>query len=246
MNTIHQKKAIIFDGDDTLWENQVFYDEAKDQFYKLMDSQGFDRTSVKEKLSEIDRANVAKLGLSRKRFPTSMRETYVHFCTQEHRNSDPNIEALVFAIGAAVFQRKPRPVDDVEKVLALLKKIYDLYLYSAGDREIQAEKLQSVGLAKHFQGIHFVERKNSAELQRILDEHNLDIETTWMAGNSVRSDINPALQLGLPCIWVHTHSWDYDQDIMLDGFVKEVSSIREIPALVCETNFGSPIIKLDG
>lgn len=222
------RRAIIFDGDDTLWEIQVFYDETKEQFYDLMVGIGFDRERVVTMFGEIDRANVGKYGFSRHRFPTSMQEVYRYFCEDYGREVDPAILAQTYAIGASVFDRKPVLMAGAVEVLSCLRSYYELYLYSGGDVEVQANKVSYLQLNGYFTAVHFVERKGEIELQRILQKHDLSSKSTWMVGNSARSDINPALRVGLRCIWVRTHSWDYDAEVLTPGRVWEASALTDI------------------
>ncbi len=71
--------GIIFDGDDTLWETSVFYKEAKEEFFDKMASLGFNQSEVQESFEKTDVANVTRFGFTKKRFPTSMAETYQNF-----------------------------------------------------------------------------------------------------------------------------------------------------------------------
>ena len=227
-----RQDAIIFDGDDTLWQNQIFYEQAKEQFYKLMENQGFDRKAVTSKLSEIDVSNVQRFGFSRRRFPESLKETYEYFCRNQGRPVDPAILKQVYRIGNSVFHRKPVLMDGAQQVLEQLSKEYRLYLYTSGDPYIQRRKLKYLKLAKYFEAIYIRERKNEAELQDILHEQNLDPKKTWMIGNSLRSDINPALKLGLKCIWVRSSCWEYDTELPITSDILQVNSLQELPKII--------------
>src|SRR5438132_5103615 len=104
--SIH-KNAIIFDGDDTLWPTQIFYDQAKEQFYELMEQLGFKRRNVESIFTEKDVANVAHLGFSKLRFTESMMDTYQFFCMQHALSFDPKIKEKVWNIGRFIYGRKP-------------------------------------------------------------------------------------------------------------------------------------------
>lgn len=237
------KGAIIFDGDDTLWQTQIFYDQAKEQFYDLMAEQGFDREVVRGKLSEIDVSNVQRFGFSKRRFPESLKETYEYLCKSQGCPVDPTVLKQVYKIGNSVFHRKPVLMDGAQQVLEQLSKEYRLYLYTGGDPYIQQRKLEYLKLAKYFEAIYIRERKNEAELQNILHEQDLDPKKTWMIGNSLRSDINPALKLGLKCIWVRSSCWEYDAEPLIAPSILQVDSLWELPKLLKASD---PEIKCKG
>lgn len=223
--------AIIFDGDDTLWQTQIFYDQARERFFKLMASCGFDREAVKSKLAEIDVDGVERFGFSRCRFPTSLEETYRYFCRSQGRFIYRAVLRQAWEIGNSVFYQTPKPMNDARQVLERLSWRYCLYLYTGGDLHVQWRKLKDLNLAHYFEAVHVRERKNEAELRNILCEHGLDPDKTWMIGNSPRSDINPALRLGLKCIWVRGAFWEHDEEPLISSDIPQVDSLRELLGL---------------
>lgn len=230
------RNGIIFDGDDTLWHNQTFYDEAKEQFYGLMQEQGFTRQEAKSKFAKVDVLNVQKLGFSRERFPRSMQETYECLASQHGLRIDPLVTDEAKTIGCSVFNRAPVLLADVEPTLSLLKPTYTLCLYTAGDPHIQQEKLGYLGITHYFDHVGIVERKSDDQLRCLLQQMRLSNNRTWMVGNSLRSDINPALRLGLRCIWLRTTSWEYDEEELLSGQLWQVAGIAEIPSVLAEVD----------
>lgn len=229
-------KAVIFDGDDTLWAIQSFYDEAKEAFFSLMEHQGFSRPRVEKRFAEIDHANVAEYGFSRLRFPQSMQDTYKYLA--QHSGVKPNTLLLdkVYEIGSTVFERKPELLPGSTDTLLKLKTFYRLFLYSVGDLEVQWKKVNDLHLEPFFEHIYITERKTSDQLAQILVEQHLQPASSWMVGNSLRSDINPALRLGLRCIWFQAHSWDYDHDALRPGHIWRVSNLDEIPDLLARVD----------
>jgi len=226
--------SVIFDGDDTLWPTQVFYDSAKERFYDLMVEQGFDRVVAKEKLAEIDVENVSKLGFSKHRFPLSMREVYERLCETASRRVDVRILDKVREVGYSVFAQRPTLVDGATEVLGCLERhSYARYLYTVGDPKVQGEKLNALGVNGQFEAVYVRERKDEEGLRQILDEQGVEPESAWMVGNSLRSDIKPALNLGLRCIWVQGGSWEYDEaEVPLSDRVWRVSALTEALAVI--------------
>jgi putative hydrolase of the HAD superfamily len=222
------ENAIIFDGDDTLWENQVFYDEAKEEFFAFMANHGYEREKVAKKLSEVDIQNVNKFGFSRKRFPTSMKETAEFFIGIDKGSIDPQIINNVTRIGNSVFERKPILMDGAKEVLERLRDNYVIFLYSGGDFDVQINKVNELGLKKYFKKIYITSQKDETQLGIIIKEQHLNKKETWMVGNSLKSDILPALNLGINCIWIQTKSWAYDQIDHDISPVHQIHSLKEI------------------
>jgi len=234
-------EAIIFDGDDTLWQTQVIYDEAKEKFYRLIEDQefgqlsseqGFNKRAVAAKLAEIDVANVARYGFAKIRFAKSMRDVYKYFCVQCARPIDSRTLRRISKIGYSVFDRRPTLMVGARRILAYLHPRYRLYLYTAGNRGVQEKKIKELGISEYFEKIYILDQKSEAELQRILLEQRLEASSTLMVGNSVRSDINPALRVGLPCIWLRSHSWEYDEAELLSGQVRQLDTLKDILSII--------------
>ncbi len=222
--------GIIFDGDDTLWETSVFYNEAKASFFNEMSSLGFDIEEVKPTFEKTDIANIKKLGFTKLRFPTSMADTYVYFCKKYGIDNKSEISRKFEALGKSVFERKPIILDQAEFVLKKAKSQYKLILATKGDLEIQQLKITHSGLAKHFNKIYILDDKTKKEFSQILRENNLENAKTWSVGNSLKSDIKPALQLGMKAIWIpHNETWNYEHETIPTSYsFFQVNSLGQI------------------
>lgn len=203
-------RVIVLDGDDTLWMTQELYDDAKAQFFALLSELGHDRDAAAVKFSEIDVANVAQLGLSRRRFPGSMQETYEVICREAGTVPDEAIVARVVALGNAVFDTVPSVRPDAAAMLNRLRQSYGLVLFTAGDRDVQRSRIEQSGLGVYFDAVHIPPEKTLDAWHGLLRAEGLTAASTWSVGNSVRSDINPALQLGLRCVVVAARTWNYE------------------------------------
>lgn len=237
-------QTLVFDGDDTLWYTQPLYDQAISAFLNLLASEGYNREDVTNKFSEVDIANVNVMGLSRYRFPYSMRETYTFFCRIHHREPKADIVEIINRIGSSVFHAKPELANHVLEVLRLLSNSYNLILYTAGDEEVQWSRIQKSGLLQYFDNVCVTARKDQAAFQMLIEKYGLDVKHTWMIGNSVRSDINPALAQNVRCIWVNSHSWHYEEERLLPGAVWKADSLEEIPNILDSQNNCSKSTKL--
>jgi len=222
--------GIIFDGDDTLWETSVFYKEAKEEFFKKMASLGFNQSEVQESFEKTDVANVARFGFTKKRFPTSMAETYQNFCNQYGCEKEINVERKLKSIGNSVFQRNPLLLDNADYILEQLRPFYKLVLATKGDLEVQKSKIEHSGLKDCFHEIYILDHKTDKEIRQVIIKSKLEVSKSWAVGNSLKSDIKPAMQAGLKAIWIpHTETWAYENDTEPNSsnFYK-VSSLSQI------------------
>jgi len=106
----------------------------------------------------------------------------------------------------------------VEETLDYLSMRHDLTLFTKGNPEEQKLKLDRSGLAIYFGHTAIVKEKNAASYQALIDERQLDPERTWMIGNSPKSDINPALEVGIKAVFVpHLHTWTLEHEELRDG-----------------------------
>ena len=210
-------KAVVFDGDDTLWRTMPLYTSAKTEFARLLSRRiGVRREKAIVTLEKLDRANVQRFGLSRHRFPKSMSEAYVALAAGVGRGVDPILRERVRCIGERVFIRRSANIAGVERVLRMLKCAgVTLVLCSKGDERIQRSRIRDSGLSRFFKKIYIVREKGEKEFRRVLREHRVRPEEACSVGNSVRSDINPALRLGMRAIWVRTETWALEREIPL-------------------------------
>lgn len=209
--------GVIFDGDDTLWETQPFYTEAKRAFYSEMSRLGFNAAEVQAMFENTDKTNVESLGFSKHRFPTSMAQTYRSFCEKHCLDFESAIEDKIRRIGYEVFSKRPVIIDGAEQVLAHLRPHYKLILATKGDTEVQQAKIDSSGLSRFFDVIFILEHKTERELRQVIETCNLDVQKSWLVGNSLKSDINPAHRVGLKAIWIPYDTWGYEEDRQPDS-----------------------------
>ena len=204
--------AVIFDGDDTLWATQELYEAAKARFFELLNQQlGYSHEQVAAKFGQIDVANVPRLGFSKERFPKSMGETYEFFCHAAGRRPQPSVIDEVTAIGASVFDRVPAVRADARSVLSKLRQHCRLILFTAGDEAVQQRRIDQSGLGGFFQSIRITPLKTLESWTDLVSREALRPATSWSIGNSVRSDINPAVELGMGAVLVAADTWDYER-----------------------------------
>jgi len=224
-------KAIIFDLDDTLVKTSKLYSQAREDFYQLIKKYEITSSNIEKvlnKLDEIDIKNVLKYGFSRERYPISLGETYEFFAKRNEQKIDEKIRKEFEEIGWKVYQKVPELVEDVYFVLDLLVKKYTLVLATLGDPIVQENKLKLTGLKKYFSKVYIMKYKNIEEYEDIIKEMKLKRQETWLVGNSIRSDLNPGLKLGLNCILIPFFAWKFEEEKPISNNFLQLNSLKEI------------------
>lgn len=221
-------RTIIFDLDDTLIKTSEIFNQARKEFYHSVSELGFSREEVLEKLDEIDIRHIHEQGFSKERYPLSLIKTYHYYCKKSGKRTSHEMEKRILNIGQDVFQQKPRPVQGVREVLNYLKNHYQLILATLGDKDIQQKKVHDLGLESYFASVYIMRYKNIEEYQQILENHQLKKEDTWLIGNSVRSDLNPGLKLGLNCILIPATTWKFEEDEPISNQYLQLNSLTEL------------------
>lgn len=217
-------QLLIFDADDTLWETEVLYDEARERAANLVARAGLDRGRWTELQKAIDIENVKTMGLSRRRFPTSSVQAY------ERLAGTSVLEPLrdrIWSASETVFTAPARPLPGVAETLVRLADAHTLVMLTKGDREVQQmriDRFEHVGL---FDALIVVPRKTASTFESIVDIYGGDSARSWSIGNSLASDIIPAAEAGLKTIWIDAYVWGHelrqagdvpDATVVLDDF----------------------------
>lgn len=209
--------ALILDADDTLWENNIFYEQTIQSFAQRMAQEGFDPQRARETLSQVEHERIPLYGYAPQEFVRSLVLTYHRLCQEDSRPPQPEVEAEVEAIGRQVIEYPIILMDGVPETLARLRPHCRLFLLTKGDPQAQRSKIERSGLAPYFEAVHIVPEKGPDVLQDLIARYNLDPARTWMVGNSPRSDINPALEVGIGAIYIPYHTpWSFEETPIVD------------------------------
>lgn len=202
--------GVIFDGDDTLWRTQPLYEAAKEEFFTLMEGLGLCREELRAELERIDVTRVSELGYSRDRFPGSMVATCRHLLRERGAPYRARVLRAVRQIGRQVFEKTAPSIDGAAYTLSALSRRYKLVLATKGDRSVQTRRVKESGLERYFRNVYFLPEKDVAALRTIVREVELDPGRSWAVGNSVRSDILPALGVGLRAVLIPCETWRHE------------------------------------
>jgi putative hydrolase of the HAD superfamily len=215
MSRIEPGRALIFDADDTLWENNIYFERAFDEFVDFLDHSTLTPLQVREVLNEIELANSKVHGYGSKNFGRNLQQAYQHLAEREIRDSDL---MHVMSLAERILEQPIELIADIEETLEYLAGRHGLTLFTKGHVEEQRLKLDRSGLGRYFTHTAIVKEKDAAAYRRLVTERGFDPGQTWMIGNSPKSDINPALEAGLNAVLVpHPHTWMLEHQDLRDG-----------------------------
>ena len=209
------RQHLIFDADDTLWENNLYFERVFEEFVDFLDHSRLAPAEVRAVLDEIELANRQTQGYGTENFARNLRQCYEHLA--ERAISEADLER-VMGLARRILEQPIELLPGVEKTLRYLAPRHDLLLFTKGHPEEQKLKIDRSGLGPCFLRTAIVKEKDLAAYRGLLEQCGLDPARTWMIGNSPRSDINPALQLGLNAVYIpHPLTWSLETEPIPDA-----------------------------
>lgn len=199
------QQHLLIDGDDTLWENNIYFERAIEAFIDFLDHSSLKPNEVRAVINEIELTQ----GYGSASFARSLQETYRQLAEREV--SDEDLERIR-SFAQQIRSHPMQVIDGVRETLAYLSPRHRLILLTKGHMEEQELKIENSGLRIYFEHTLIVEEKDVNTYARLVKELDLDLPNTWMIGNSPKSDINPALAVGLNAVFIpHPHTWSLEQ-----------------------------------
>jgi putative hydrolase of the HAD superfamily len=225
---------VVFDGDDTLWFVEHLYDQARSAAALVVKRAGLDPVRWEVLERRIDVENVERFGVSALRFPTSCLTAYQVLASETGHSPDPAVAAGVLSAAETVFTMPATPADGVEEVLERLRTAFELALLTKGDSWVQRKRIDDAGLASEFATIRIVPEKGEPEFRDLLEDFGVDPGQGWSVGNSLASDINPALRVGMTAIWIDAHVWEHErrEPVPVRGHMIVCPSLKAVPDLI--------------
>jgi putative hydrolase of the HAD superfamily len=197
---------LLIDADDTLWENNIYFEQAIHAFITFLDHSRLSREEVRAVLDEVERL----MGYGSTNFTKSLVETYHRLAEKDLQEED--IEQ-VRRFGEQIQAQPLQLLEGVRETLEYLSPRHDLVLLTKGDIEEQKLKVERSGIEAFFRQVVIVLEKDIATYHHVISEVGGDPQHTWMVGNSPRSDINPALAAGLNAVYIpHPHTWRLEHE----------------------------------
>lgn len=206
-------QTLLIDADDTLWENNIYFERAIADFFSFLNHRERTPADVREILNDVERDCIVTHGYGLHSFAHALVKTF------ERLSVEPLTPALHETIHGFAHTISTQPVQllpGVEQTLEYLSRKHHLVLLTKGDHKEQTGKVQRSGLQKHFAAVEVVAEKDPATYTAVIEKHELEHERTWMIGNSPKSDINPALRAGINAVFVpHDDTWILEHEEVL-------------------------------
>src|SRR5260221_1124165 len=193
------RQHLIVDADDTLWENNIYFERAFDEFTEFLAHSSLQPEQIRAILDEIELANAKIHGYGSKNFGRNLRECYQRLCEREVADGDL---VTVMSFAERILECPMEVIDGVEETLEYLASRHELTLFTKGHPDEQRLKIDRSGLGVYFSHTAIVKEKDVEAYASLARARDLDSERTWMVGNSPKSDINPALAAGLNAVFI--------------------------------------------
>jgi len=198
-------QTLLIDADDTLWENNIYFERAIARFISFLNHHSFTPAQVRGVLNDVERECIVKHGYGLHSFANALADTFERLSPQP---VTPELHAEVRGFAGTIENHAIELLPEVSETLEHLAERHKLILMTKGAQQEQAGKVERSGLRKFFAGIEIVPEKHAFAYTTVVQKYELNPQATWMVGNSPRSDINPALAAGLHAIFVpHGDTW---------------------------------------
>jgi putative hydrolase of the HAD superfamily len=199
-------QALLIDADDTLWENNIYFEQAIAGFMQLLNHQEMSPQEVRLFLNQVERETILERGYGAHSFAHSLVKTFERLAD---RPVTPEMHEFIWGFAHQV---STCPIELIAGVAATLDHLtqrrHHLILMTKGNFTEQAGKVERSGLKEYFAAVEIVAEKNPATYREVVRKYALEAAATWMVGNSPRSDINPALAAGINAVFVpHDNTW---------------------------------------
>ena len=198
-------QTLLIDADDTLWENNIYFERAIAAFISFLDHHEYSPAEVRQTLNEVERGTILSHGYGLTSFTRSLVDCF------ERLSPAPVAEEKrerIRGFARSIAEQEIELLHGVADTLAELSTRHHLILMTKGDRAEQADKLARSGLAAYFTAVEIPAKKDPAAYRGVVLRQNIEARSAWMIGNSPKSDINPALAAGLHAVFLfHPDTW---------------------------------------
>jgi len=199
---------LLIDADDTLWENNVYFEEAFEEFVELLAHSRLTPAEVRAVLDEIELASIETHGYGSKCFGRNLESCFVQLAERHYGDADL---ARVTALAERILERPVELLEGVVDTLAYLAGRHHLTLFTKGDPGEQRRKLERSRLELYFHDCCILREKDVEAYRSHVEQAGKSVQLTWMIGNSPKSDVHPALEAGLGSVLVpHARTWSLE------------------------------------
>ena len=238
MAGIVKRAGIIFDFDDTLVYAHELFLAAQQEFCRHMQGMGIYDEKLMSVVEKLDIDNVRSVGyMAAECFPLALGQAYEVYCAKYGRTAKTDEKGFFIRLGWQPYELRPRVMEEAHTLLTDLMTQrygnYRLLLFTQGDIKIQQKRVAESGLANYFHAIKIVPVKNAAALISLVEEQHIEPSLSWYVGNSLRNDINPAIEAGLHAVHFDIDAWSYEHEPPC-GSYHTIGGLEEFAVLLCK------------
>src|ERR1700730_2105437 len=192
-------QTLLIDADDTLWENNIYFERAIANFISFLNHHEYSPEQVREVLNQVERESLVTHGYGLHSFAYSLVETFERLAVE---SLTPALHETISGFAHTIAGHPVEILAGVPETLQYLSKRHHLILMTKGAVPEQTGKVERSGLKQYFSAIEIVSEKDVSTYHSVISKYELLPDATWMIGNSPKSDINPALAAGLNAVFV--------------------------------------------
>ncbi len=221
----------VIDADDTLWESALFFERAEEDFVLLTRSLGFDPPAVRRLVHSRDIERLALTGYGARPYLGTLRSVLDELCPRRPAWADSAFEE----ISGALLHHPVILLPGARQALEWLReRELPAIVYTMGEHDHQLSKFSRSGLSDLVEECIVVERKTPEALSALLSSKGVEPSRSLVIGNSPRSDVNPALQVGASAVLcARERLWQAEKEDILDpGRVHRLETLSELPSLL--------------
>jgi putative hydrolase of the HAD superfamily len=221
---------LLIDADDTLWENNIYFEGAITDFVSFLNHRQCTPDEVRQVLYDVERENIRQHGYGMHSFANALVICFERLSVEA---VTPELHETIRGIAYRIAEHPMELLPEVPETLVDLSQRHRLFMVTKWNITEQLGKVERSGLKKHFTAIEVVSEKDPAAYQAVVEKYALVRDLTWMIGNSPKSDINPALEAGLHAVFVpHDNTWMLERDELrrhaADGRLLQVESFARL------------------
>ncbi len=217
----HQRKILLIDADDTLWETNALFERTIAAYMELLAPLGYDQQTIRQEVDRTEHRNIQQRGYGTRSFLLTLEEVYLKLARlggQAGQRAEDKVLEEIRHLSHILLPVPHRVFDGVAATLTYLKPRHRLFLLTKGNVEEQSAKLAASGLEGFFHGCEIVAEKDASTYNGLVVRHGWSRPDVWMVGNSPRSDVNPALAAGLNAVFIPSPvTWDYENEEIRPG-----------------------------
>jgi len=198
-------QTLLIDADDTLWENNIYFERAIAGFISFLNHHEYSPEQVRGVLNDVERECIVSHGYGLHSFAHALTETFERLAVEP---LTPALHETISGFAHTIAEHPVEILPDVPETLQYLSGRHHLILMTKGAVAEQSGKVERSGLKEYFSAVEIVAEKDAPMYRTVVSKYGLPCHSTWMIGNSPKSDINPALAAGLNAVFVpHGNTW---------------------------------------